>query len=122
MNLPVNCPTCGRVLLTEYSKHVGSETILKTCYSVDHYIKFAAHEESNIVYEIIVRMSSSYPTKYVKWLLGAKMVRVEYQKAREPGIPSLPPKTVTTYLPWWEPDLTNYAKLVEKVKTYLLFS
>jgi hypothetical protein len=121
VNLPINCPTCGKVLLTEYSKHSGSETILKTCYSVDHYIKFAAHAESNIVYEIIIRLSTTYPMKHVKWLLGAQMVRVEYTRVREPG-DSTYTKTVTTYLPWWEPDLTNYSKLVEKVKTYLLFS
>lgn len=120
MNLPINCPACGKVLLTEYN---GINSVLKTCYSVDHYIKFVAHESSNIVYEIIVRLSDvTYPVKYVKWLVGAQIVRVEYQKPREPGIPSLPPKTITTYLPWFEPDLSNHRKLIDKVRTYIVFS
>jgi len=47
---------------------------------------------------------------YAKWLFRAKEVRVETEDK------------ANVYLPWFEPDFSNYNALVDKIKTYILFS
>lgn len=46
------------------------------------------------------------------WLLEAKGLSVWTEG----------PDSVKTHLPYFEPDLSNYKKLVNKIKTYLVFS
>lgn len=105
MKLPTHCPICNDVMITEFvplkvSKFCGHRPT--------HYIKFIAFETDD-VFEIILRISVS-PMSYIKWVFPSELLRIETA-----GLDLM-------YLPWFEPDLTNYNKLLDKIKTYLLFS
>jgi len=63
------------------------------------------------VIEIILRISS-VPLSYAKWIYKIKSMRVEHC-GENYSIVSLP---------WFEPILKDHNWLIQKIKTYLLFS
>ena len=64
-------------------------------------------------YQVQVIIINTSPTIYVTW--DFVLQRVYITKKEEF-------KAVDQTIPWFEPDLTNYNKLINKVKTYLVFS
>src|SRR5271168_2156575 len=114
MKMPINCPFCGDVLNTEYPTSEVPEIEFKTCARrTTHYVRFIFIHNimgEDEVYEIILRISDS-PLTYVKWIFMVERVRVVADGVKN-----------DIYLPWWEPDLSDYYKLMKKVKTYMLFS
>lgn len=108
MKLPILCPFCNDVMLTNYP--INEALISKECSKrPSHGIKFFAEVINSEVYEVIVR-TLPIPLTYVKWLFKGQYVRIE-TVGKE-----------TVRLPWFDPDLSNFNKLVDKVNTYLVFS
>jgi hypothetical protein len=110
MNLPIKCPVCSDPLLTSYD---DDDTILiKVCKKrISHEISYFADVPTDTVYKVTIRIGG-VPVKYVTWVFTKKELFLMARTGR----------SNITYLPYFEPDLTNYNKLVDKVKTYLLFS
>lgn len=111
MKLPIRCPFCNDIMLTDFLvKGMGE---VKYCnLRPSHHIRLSSRFDSDDeVFEIILRISIE-PVTYIKWLFASESVRVEI-----PGIGAKPLR-----LPWFDPDLSDYNKLMEKIKTYLLFS
>lgn len=107
MKLSTHCPFCNDVMITEFT---GTYKVSKFCaHRPTHYIKFIALETDD-VFEIIIRISVN-PMSYAKWVFTSKSLRVEMTSISTP-----------LYLPWFEPDLSNYNKLLQKLKTYMVFS
>jgi|ERR1035437_6059815 hypothetical protein len=113
MKIPINCPFCNDVMLTDYTEyfHDNKESIHKICSSkIDHSVQYVAWTYDDFVYEIILRIALK-PLKYAKWLMGIKVLRIDTDN-----------KTGSLYLPWFDPNSMNHKQIIEKLKTYILFS
>lgn len=110
MIMPTHCPFCGDVLLTSYDH---DDTILiKVCKRrINHEISYFADVPTDEVYKVQIRVGGT-PIRYVTWVFTKK----------ELFVMDITGKSNLTHLPYFEPDLTSYSKLVDKIKTYILFS
>jgi hypothetical protein len=109
MITPIHCPFCGDVLLTTYK---GDSVLLKTCdRRIGHEISYFANVPTDTVYKVKIRIDGT-PVKYVTWVFTKKELFLIARTGQ----------SNITYLPYFEPDLTNYNKLVDKIRTYILFS
>lgn len=114
MLMPSNCPICQEPLLNDFrdkpSKHAFGWQ--KTCNNkLDHFFYCAAKtaEDTN-VYFISTSMRSNKKV-VANWVLPEKTLVITG---------SVSDKRLV--IPWIEPDFSNYSKLVNKIKTCLVFS
>ncbi|HEY5268308.1 MAG TPA: hypothetical protein VII94_04195 [Candidatus Saccharimonadales bacterium] len=106
MKIPVKCPICGDVMMTRFER-----IMYKICSThINHGIQFISNDDCFTVRQVILRVSTS-PFIYAKWIFNAEIIRIETEGTLNNII-----------LPWFEPDLSNYKKLLEKIKTYILLS
>lgn len=109
MKMPIKCPICGDVLVNEYVDVAGGTMLTKKCYKrINHKILFRAYNKDHDNVDLI-----SIPwerTDVINWYFGSKMCVLN------------PLKDDHYYLPFFEPDFSNYNKLIDKIKTYLMFS
>lgn len=127
MKMPSHCPTCGDPMLLEYRGEWRQTLVCQK--RLNHYIKLTGHLSDDSlhdeVYAIRVRLNSKVPPTWAEFVINPSanyiyiwsgdsqiVWRSDKQRFQMAG----------TALPYFEPDLTNYNKLVEKVKIYLLFS
>lgn len=110
MKMPTHCHFCGDILVTSYDK---DDTILiKVCKKrVNHEISYFADVPTDEVYKVRIKIPGK-PIKYATWVFTKK----------ELFIMAITGKSNLAHLPYFEPELTDYNKLVAKVKTYILFS
>jgi hypothetical protein len=106
MQLPIKCPICQDVMLTEFT---GQAITIKTCSKkLSHRIRFIAsikdYETSGIDLQI-----TRDPGVWASWDLEAEELVI----ANEMNI---------IHLPYFYPDCSNHNKLIDKLKTYLVFS
>lgn len=114
MNIPVYCPFCGDVLINEYQ---GVYTIIKSCRKrVTHSLELKCDTNDEKVFQIGI-MLPGQPIYWAFWRLWNKELRVVEIPSTNEGA-----KEVVTALPYFEPDLSDYKALIEKIKTYLIFS
>lgn len=114
MKLPSLCPFCHAPMITDYR---GDYYIIKCCrLKIDHYILFEAKIDpfnEEIVYRIKLRISDKilivfhFNSKIIEIIHKSKISEAFYQKSD---------------IPFFEPDLSDHKKLINKIKTYLLFS
>ena len=110
MNFPTNCPLCNsKLVISPVSSQIHMSAYCN-CETTWNFIRIESRHHE--VTEIILRISpvNTSPFMYAKWLFRAKEVRVETEDK------------ANVYLPWFEPDFSNYNALVDKIKTYILFS
>jgi hypothetical protein len=109
MKLPIDCPFCNNIMITDFP--VGSDNFIsKECFKrLDHKIKFISTPVNDEVTQIIIRISDK-PITYAKWIFNKSVVRIESSSKQN------------IYLPWFEPELNDYCKLVDKIRTYVIFS
>lgn len=106
--MPTHCPFCNDPLMSEYTgKH--EQHMHKMCARrPNHNILFRANNpEHNTVHYLSTR------------------IRVDLKAFWYPDEQNLlidSPKLPALKLPYFEPDLSDYSKLIDKLKTYLLFS
>lgn len=108
MKLPIVCPVCGDIMLTEFEDRIVANPSKKCNKRLSHSI-ICYSDSNDDVSQIILRICSPSLT-YVKWLFYGKYVRIEAENAQ------------TIRLPWFDPDFTDYRKLLDKIKTYIIFS
>lgn len=126
MNIPINCPICGDPLVNTFNK-TTNKVIYKNC-----------RLRSNHIFSCAVFMAGFFnnPTDRVErvsfTLSMNPILSVEvYPVPEENKIMSIGKSAPTEQaaltngkkLPFYvEPDFSDYKKLVNKIKTYLLFS
>jgi|SRR5208283_2695592 len=110
MKTPINCPFCGDVLRSEFPTTFENISMLeKKCdKKLNHKITFHTYT-NNDDYISFIRIPLSGDTS-VYWYFGSYTVEI------------ITNGKLDLILPWFEPDLSNFTNLIDKVKTYLLFS
>jgi hypothetical protein len=110
MKTPSRCPFCSGPLRHDYvpaapkveylnlvcDKKVGHSIIIRPCYSNNEYVDW-----------ISIPMD---PHRQILWHMGIASLVLNTDRGQN------------FYLPFFEPNLTNYRKLIDKIKTYILFS
>lgn len=112
MKAPIKCPVCGDPLLNIFppAEDLTTRFTKKCDRRVDHQIVMQVEDDEVTFLTILVS-----PKTMLKagWSLTSKKFRVwRQQRNADSGIE----------LPYFEPDLSDYNKLINKIKTYLVFS
>lgn len=109
MKMPTKCPFCKGPLCSTFD-HVDVQHA--SCNKkLSHNVEFIANYfEPNYCAKIHIKMK---PLCYIEWNFFLGVLSI-YDKS------DIVVKRAN--LPFFEPDLTNFNKLLDKVKTYLLFS
>lgn len=112
MKLPIRCPTCGDPLETQYE---GVYTIIKKCARhINHRIEIKARQEDDEIYQISVLLPG-LPVRWAIWHVIVRELVIHKVDKKVNDVEGSP-------LPYFEPDLSNYPKLTNKLITYLVFS
>jgi hypothetical protein len=122
MILPNNCPICNDVMLTEFK---GEYTTLKTCLKhLSHGIKITAGNNKDRVMEVdlIALRLNDTSTKWIYWRYDSHLYVVTFPALMQgmQGMQSSP--SLRLRLPYFAPDFSDYNKLMNKIKLYILFS
>lgn len=112
MKAPINCPVCGDPMLNSFPPAEDlSNKVTKSCtLRLNHKITIIAEGEE--VSQMSIDLGNGLEAIFL-FLLNKIWVQPTQANKN---------KIDYTILPLFEPDLSNYKKLVEKVKTYLVFS
>lgn len=116
MKLPTLCPFCKRVLVTQFINNNGFDTnfFTKTCETNPHHkLEFKAKSEKCGDKVFSMRMTIAF-RKWAIWTdneLGEKWFRIWEEGTNN-----------NLYLPYFEPNMSDYNKLLEKIKLYTLMS
>lgn len=109
MKMPIKCPTCGDILVNKYTNLPnGVSRLTKMCTTkINHNIKFRAWDHDH---EIVNFITIPWEiTNYISWFTDRKFCTL--------GTPKN-----TLIIPYFDPDFSNYNKLIDKIKTYVMFS
>lgn len=112
MKIPGYCPKCKKPMMNEMMAQSGEEYYWRiSCDQTDHYIKLITviNSDTEVVDLYIGVGRKRTERKYVSWHFPEKIMLVQSSSN-------------TTTIPFFEPDLTNYNRLIEKLKTYITFS
>ncbi len=112
MKAPINCPVCGDPMLNIFppAEDYGNKVTKYCTRRIDHKITMIV--EDNDVSQMSIDLGNGQEAVWL-FILGAVWIQAtKFSKD---------PKS-TMVLPWFDPELSNYKRLVEKVKTYLVFS
>ena len=113
MKIGSKCPYCDDIMSNEY---VGSFILIKKCTArTNHQIVLMTQRSDDEVLSIQIFVNNF--SKWAHWELGEKILWISERST----LTSKPPRTAML-LPYFDPDLTNYHKMVRKIKTYILFS
>ena len=107
----IKCPKCNDVMLTEmFSAINGKDYTYKICYKQpNHYISIKSFDVDNKIVEICIQLNHD-PLTFAIWNFPPKSLIVDKYRV---GV---------VRLPWFEPSLNNYASLLERIRTCLVFS
>jgi len=132
MLVPTNCPMCNDPLLNEFHYSFG-DISYKVCNKrVDHKIHIKYHSDTNMVTDMNYTFSNN--KTIVSWDFVQNKIYISPNiivKGRSVGYTtsimtsSMVPHillTCKTQIPWFEPDITNFPKLLKKLRTYICFS
>jgi hypothetical protein len=106
------CPFCNDVML---NREMTTEHTLKSCKKhPNHRIDAVSDDTTNEIYAISILINNN-PTIWATWHFLDQEIRIHnYSKTIS--------KILGDALPWFEPDLSDYCKLINKIRTYILFS
>jgi hypothetical protein len=107
MKMPTHCPFCKDVMLTDYEQMW--EVLHKKCSRrLGHNIEFVAEVHDNDTVDVIaIKVNHK---KIIMWSLFHRTLTIKSTDALE------------YQLPFFEPELFSYPKLMGKLKTYMVFS
>lgn len=122
MEIPINCPICQGVMLTEFN---GAYILIKSCLkNISHGIKFIGIDKSADVLDIELKLSSN-PEVWAMWDLVEESLCVRIMNPPRLPTPKLfapHPYSKDVKLPYFYPEVSDCRKLIEKIQTYVLFS
>lgn len=117
MKQTIKCPICHDAMLNTFIC-ADINLNVKKCYKhPDHYIKTVANSFTEIIYEIQIKINNN-PLTWANWNFTYKRL---YVFAGDSDADFFAKTPFMTELPWFEPDLNNYKKLVQKIHTYIVF-
>jgi hypothetical protein len=115
MKIPTHCPKCGDVLLNEEVLGISSTGVWKKSCSKRLGHKFSViynineSEISGLCMQITNKAEAYWDFRNTLLTVSKKSKSLkELMKS-------------TQFIPYFEPDLSDYKKLVSKIKTYILF-
>jgi hypothetical protein len=114
MKIPIYCPKCGDVLLSEEMLFFGKDVWSKKC------TKRLGHKFS-VFYNINEADINSLCIQISKNVDVLWDFRNELLSVSKPGKSLKELMKSTQFIPYFEPDLSNWKKLISKLKTYILF-
>lgn len=108
----VLCPVCDAVMLTEFGSQFNPCCIKRCFRNPNHWLEIHSNESTDEVYRVQLKISANPEngTVWAIWHLDSKTFEVGNANKK------------SLCLPWFEPDLSNHVKLMDKVRTYLVFS
>lgn len=116
MKTPITCPKChGPLLNTEIPLRGGANVWKKTCTTkLNHHFTCVTkqHDDDSIEILVLGINQRSVPIK-ISWYFTPRMLMVYKEVVGSVD---------AIKIPWVEPNLDMYDKLVEKIKTYITFS
>ena len=109
MKMPDRCPFCNDVMVNDFEYIWG--ILHKKCNKrVGHNLELIAKYDGNgvvdndvVQYIYIIKDGKTYSWDMINYIYKIRQGKNE------------------TFLPWFEPNLSSYSKLFEKIKTYLVF-
>jgi hypothetical protein len=113
MKMPIYCPYCEEIFTDEHQDMGNIVFANKICQKLSHKIEIRASIRNNEIVDII-RIPYS-PTADIIWYMLAEHLIINFFP--DPTISS-----TSVHLPFFVPDLSDYPKLLAKVKLYLIFS
>jgi hypothetical protein len=119
---PAKCPYCGSPMLNDYTDSLINATLLnQSCVMhLDHAIKIRSHADNKNyrVHTIMVRIAIGPPGTWAMWNLDELTLVVAKGSLLTPeGM-----RNRGTSVPFFVPNLSDYPKLVDKIKTYIVFT
>ncbi len=118
MKAPKNCPVCGDPMLNIFPPAEDlNNTVTKHCNKrLSHNISM--HVEGDEVISLTIDINPKTKLQ-ATWTFDSRKFCVWTGTTTRTGTSAI--KT-WKYLPYFDPDLSDYQKLINKVKTYLVFS
>ena len=112
MNIPIHCPKCKNILITIYKPYsLKREYLSKRCDKfIDHYVSFVTGTNHSKVEYFCIRFKYNPPITAM-WNFVNNEITVH--GGEQPGY---------VLIPYFEPDIENYDKLINKIKMCLIFN
>ena len=108
-----HCPFCTATL-TDIWISVSRRGCLKECNkNANHFYQCQIYKDNVIMFNIRV---DKLQRLYAYWLPTAKIFSINEKSECGNRIDT------KFFLPWFEPDLSDYDKLLKKIKSYIVFS
>lgn len=111
--MPINCPFCGDPLINEFILFSGGHDRLnKSCRKkINHNITFSSMiSNNNLIDHVYIDCINK--SRFTWHLHTKKLLFKSYMNNGRKDL----------YLPYFDPHFSNFNKLMDKLKTYLVFS
>lgn len=108
MKIPSFCPFCKSVLITYYPQE-DNLIFYRRCQQQDHNISFYAEINSELVYKTSTTTTLNNKPSNIYWIHTTKDCLIVQS-------------THVIIMPYFEPQFYSYKTLLNKIKTYLVFS
>ena len=110
------CPCCGDILLISYIDILGKsekDLLRKQCYKIDHKFHCIYDSDETILFTIGLEIDPSNGLS-TSWNFNTKKINI-YNPRKNFNSP------LYNAIPWFEPDFSDYKKLLNKLKTYVIY-
>lgn len=101
-----NCPKCNRALLHEEIRYSNKDAWIKSCKYVDHGFWMLVVGEQIINMSIFIDINKRI---VATWSIDCSKLTIVYSNT-------------SCKIPYFEPDLSKYDEIIQKCKTYVVFS
>lgn len=124
MKVPINCPVCGDPFVNhdnntpEYRGKISNKTCSRR---LNHVLELSYDHNTDEVLSAHLTYDRTN-MNYVVWFFDVHHVWVSKRVWIPKGNGFYEGEAKNLQLPWFEPDFSNLKKLVQKIKTYVLFS
>lgn len=108
----INCPICNSPLMNNFQERRFKPVLTKYCnIKLNHNFSFEVQLDDN--QDTVKDMTLIYNDLYIMWFPDEKRCLAWNKKNRT---------SLAISLPYFEPNFSNYQKLIEKIKLCILFS
>ena len=128
MKVPQNCPYCGDAMLTNYVDVTVNTILSQVCsLRLDHVIKIRStcddKTPNKLVDSLVIRIDMDNTFKPFTWAIwNFKEQTLVIAKSSYTFFQSKDSFKDALSIPFFDPDLSKYPKLVDKLRTYIVFT
>ena len=126
MIIPSRCPKCGDILVYDFT--FSNKPIKKCQKNANHIFRAVLNSEYNLIimhYREFTIIESKAKEKFdITWNFVEQRIFIgPYMSiSGRTIINTISQNNKTIIIPWFDPDLSDFSKLLNKIKTYLLFA